>query len=219
LQLESAPPLSTWVSHFLVSSHVIEAVPTGPDGLFVLDSLPRGRIRVVAGRPPAHISLVLVSNGAASSDPILARAPDFRFEASSLLPGPYELRAASTDVYLKGITRSGQITPLTTIDLAPGAVEKLELVAGADLARIEGTARQMDTQGPVAHAVIVLAGNGRPRLEQADQNGHFVFGKVVPGRYQIGAREELHTDSNPAPPMEALTVPSAGQVKIDLAVP
>ena len=152
-----------------------------------------GIVRVVSGDSPARFRLIFSSVEGRDSRSIRVAAPDFHFEIPDLPPGTYDIRAAASDVYLKGIASGNNVLPTRNISVSSGGLTKLEILAGADYAKVSGRVSRRGG-GALPHARVALDGASRVRSQQADQNGVFLFMRVVPGEYRICAWSDLRPE-------------------------
>ena len=168
--------------------------PTGFSGVLKFESAngpPEIQIRASSGETWRPFSAV-------------AKAPDYRFEITNLVPGTYRLEVGwggrgfirgreSGDFFLRGIRRGSEITPAREITLPEGKVEQLELVVSNEFSRVYGRVKAAaetatgDALRKGAQFQVGLSGPGGFRAAQADQHGRFNFDRVVPGEYKICA--------------------------------
>lgn len=108
-------------------------------------------------------------HGAASRSATTDTGGSFRFE--QLAPGEYEL-AVQKAGYLDSVHR--------TVRLQPGAVTETVVIDLTPLGAIEGAVLE-EAGKPLAGVSVNLGGVSHV----TDTNGHFAFGDVVPGSYQV----------------------------------
>ena len=118
---------------------------------------------------------------------------EHNFEIEGLVPGSYRLEARSSEAYVKGVRREGQVSHGREVDLSPGP-NRLDILIAADHGRIYGTVREPGTRRPLPHARVALAGGNGKVSVRADQGAYFQFEKVIPGEYRICAWADILVD-------------------------
>jgi hypothetical protein len=171
--------------------------PIGPTGF-------AGVLRIEGGKPPEELRIYASSKDGWSSRGAPVKAPDYRFELTDLHPGTYDLRVASErrsrafvnareEFYVRGIRNGSEITPARNLEVTEGGVRQIELVISDEFANVTGIVRARDGSGAGttvqqgAQFHVGLSGPSGLKTVQADQNGQFSFGQIVPGEYKICA--------------------------------
>jgi hypothetical protein len=168
--------------------------PTGFSGVLRFES---------PGGPP---EIQVRASGSENWQPssAVAKAPDYRFELTRLLPGTYSLEIGlgnrgfvrgreSGDFFIRGIRRGTEIRPARELTVSEGKVEQVELVISSEFSRVYGRVKAAVEPGTAsairkgAQFQVGISGPGGFRAVQADQNGQFEFDRTVPGEYRICA--------------------------------
>jgi hypothetical protein len=147
-----------------------------------------GTLEIDAGTLPAGARIRFTSRDGFGYRWTRVHGAERQFDLSGLRPGAYRVEADSAQFYVKGIKIAGSMQPPDEVILSPG-VNHLTVVAAADQSQVFGIVRNLKTAQlvPVPHARVALQGDRGEHLVQADQAGHFLFGKVIPGEYRICA--------------------------------
>jgi Carboxypeptidase regulatory-like domain len=115
---------------------------------------------------------------------------------ASLMPGSYEIRLQSNDLYPKSINVKGVSFAGGLLDVRDGREAELSIVAARGLTKVNGTA--MREGRPVSGAMILLvpqnSANGNVAIprDQSDSDGTFTLRQVYPGRYLLLAIDHGH---------------------------
>jgi hypothetical protein len=197
-----------------------DAVPVGVleiesdlSGL-VLKPLPptgfSGVLQFEAAGAPEQVQITASSRDGLRPSTALAKAPDYRFEMTNLIPGTYNLslgltsrgpsrvrgpRREGSEYFVRGIRRGSEIAPAREIELTEGKVDEVQLVISNEFSHVSGRVKAApagETGGPIRNGSQFQVGLSGPdgfRAVQADQNGEFSFDRVVPGEYRICAWE------------------------------
>jgi uncharacterized protein (DUF2141 family) len=112
----------------------------------------------------------------------------------------FDIQGLPADAYIKSAVY-GEKDALGGFDLArTGGNEKLEIVVGANAARVSGVVR--DEKGKTLDGVVILIPDPpQPQraslyqLAQADETGRFQFQGLRPGKYRLYAWEEFEDGS------------------------
>ena len=132
---------------------------------------------------------------------------DGSFLVFNLSPGSYRISTwgGPADTYLKS-ARLGDIDALRGLDIRPGQpAGQLELVLGANAARVEGVVTD-DQNQPLPGVQVWIIPDSRRRAETrlfrgatTDQKGRFLLRSLAPGEYQLFAWEDLEPGAEQDP--------------------
>jgi hypothetical protein len=166
-----------------------------------------GRIRV-EGTAPASLKGLTVtlmspeSYGGFGSKPLDG---DLTFKLENVYRDRYYVSASPLPdgYYLKAV-RAGSVDALAAgLDLTGGAAPPLDIVIGANAARVTGVVRSDDPQRAVAGSTVALIPQEKERRGResyykttpAGDDGRFAFRDVPPGEYKLFAWEEVESDA------------------------
>jgi len=152
-----------------------------------------GSVEVEAGSVPAAAVLRFASRDGFGYRMTSARGAGRQFELEGLRPGKYRIEADSTQFYVKEIKAAADVLSPEEVDFSPG-LNRLTVVAAADHGEVSGLVIDSRTGQPISHARVALHGNRGKYSVQADQAGHFLIGKVIPGDYRICAWTNVASD-------------------------
>ena len=160
----------------------------------------KGRLHPIGGAPLPPRGVHFSSHDGFGDRWARVNRADASFEVEDLVPGSYTVRTRSSEVYVKGVRRGSRIASPDGVRLSSGT-NRLDVVVAADHARVYGTVRKPQTSAPLPHAGVALDGRSGKNLVQADQQGRFLFEKVIPGEYRICAwadisPEDVDDDTN-----------------------
>lgn len=160
----------------------------------------KGKLHLTGGAPLPPRGVQFFSHDGFGDRWARVRRADAGFEVEDLVPGSYSVRTRSSEVYVRGVRRGNRIVSPDGITLSTGT-NRFDVVVAADHARLHGTVRKPQTSAPLPHAGVALDGRGGKNLVQADQQGRFLFEKVIPGEYRICAwadisPEDVDDDTN-----------------------
>ncbi len=186
-----------------------------------------GVVELQGGTAPPQFRLRLVSNDGLGARLFSIKPEDPRFELHDLLPGSYRIEAASSLFYVKGVRQGADLASASDVAVSSGS-QRLSIAVAADYSHVYGTIREPSGRRPLPHAWAAVDGADGKVLVKADQQGRFVFGKIVPGEYRICAWADIQPyEVEDEASWEAagcaenlIQVPPDSQVEIDLrAVP
>ena len=151
----------------------------------------QGTLRITSGRTPPWLHVFFQSNDGLGKRGVRVDNTEPRFQVSGLVPGSYRIQVSSSDLYIKGVTRTGDPVPANKVAIAAGE-NTLEIILAGDPGRVYGTIREPGAgRRPLPLARVAIKGSRGLRSGQADQTGRFQFDKVVPGEYQICAWADI----------------------------
>lgn len=142
-----------------------------------------GANKVVMSQINAQLNPVFGLPGAYS----VQAQDDGSFTFKSVLPGLYRLRMNAPNAFLKSARIGNDDVTDRPIDLSSGAAGTLTLVAGTNMAKIQGTAPPGDMVWlqELGDDEEVWSTRGGP----ADANGQFILDGIAPGKYLIVSSE------------------------------
>ena len=173
-------------------------------------------------RPPPELRIRMTHRNQLQTAEVAAQAPDYRFAAADLWPGPYTFQVvAPANFYWK------KAAPEATVPEGGAATVELEPAMGLGL--VSGKVKAPGGSGQIQpHARVALARAGTPPAEvrtvQTDQQGGFSIPDVLPGEYLLGAWPRLDANAPYAPEfwnragkgVKRFTVEPGAEVEIDL---
>jgi protocatechuate 3,4-dioxygenase beta subunit len=133
---------------------------------------------------------------------------DGSFQLKDVADGGYVLHISLMEQgwFVKSARQAGEDVYQKGVQLEKGAsAGSLEIVLSSDGARLEGSVTDKDHDQPIAGARVQLKlepqtpyNRGRGRIINTDQNGHFTFDSLPPGKYRLVARLPSATPEVPA---------------------
>ncbi len=201
-------------------------VQTDTDGITLQPIQPAtalGSLEVAAGALPPGAVLRFTSKDGFGSRWARVRGAQRQYELTGLRPGAYRVETDSAEFYVKGIKTAGETGSPDGVILSPGP-NRLTVLAAADQAQVLGTVLGPEQGRPLPYARIALSGDRGKYTVQADQAGHFMFGKVIPGEYHICAWtniapervDDAVTWEKTGCQLTAVTIDPFGRVEIDI---
>lgn len=168
-----------------------------------------GALQFESAGGPEQVQITASSRDGLRPFTALAKAPDYRFAMTNLIPGTYNLSIGLTsrgrgrvrglgrqgpEYFIRGVRRGSDLAPAREIELTEGKVEEVQLVVSNEFSRVSGRVKAApgETGGTIrkgSQFQVGLSGPSGYRAVQADQNGRFNFDRVVPGDYRICAWE------------------------------
>ncbi len=187
--------------------------PSPPTGV-------RGRVAFADGEKSSlNIRIYPKGTEPGAWDYLRVEGPDYTFEHSGLPPGEYSASLRPGDRYLvEGYT----------FTVHPGSMTDLEMAVSSEFAKVRGTVRLARGGGQSsrpagAHFLVGLRGGRGSFSSPADENGVFVFNKVIPGEYRIAAWSDPDTDvsdeevwAETASAVRTITVEAGFEMEVDL---
>ena len=146
-------------------------------------------LRVDAEPPPRFLQINLVSTEGLGVRRIRVDPSAPRFSIDGLPSGRYRAELSVEDLYLRDITQSEAATP--EVKVSAGGSE-LELVLASNFGRVSGVIVD-STRERLPHGAAAVEGPRGLHVALADQNGFFLFERLVPGDYRVCTwRGETH---------------------------
>ncbi len=136
------------------------------------------------GIPPP---IIVRSEGLDTRRAIPGGPPGYQFSDDRYAPGIYSVSLGTTsDVYLKSIEIDGVEVEGREIEVPRGRVIEARFVVSGAMASVSGQVKRA-AEGGEGPFRVGLKSEIASYSVQADQAGRFVFAKVPPGEYRIGA--------------------------------
>ena len=160
----------------------------------------RGRIEIHDRISGASPSILLYSEQLNSSKIVTGGQPGYEFRDDNYAPGSYQVSLRTPkDLYLKSIQVEGAEVEGREIKIPRGRVLETTFVVSGAMASVSGQVKpaREGGEGPFR---VGLKGDADSLSVQTDQAGRFVFERVAPGAYRIGAwaragEKELKSES------------------------
>ncbi len=122
--------------------------------------------------------------------------PDGTFKIENVWPGTYVLSISGEGEYVKSIQYGGQEVLGAPVVLT-GSAAQVEILVSTGAGRVGGSVHSSDSDANISGLQVALASES-PRLDRAglqlaktDQDGHFSFTNVPPGKYYAFATAEV----------------------------
>ncbi len=133
---------------------------------------------------------------------------DGSFQLKDVVDGSYVLHVFPVEQgwFVKSARQGGEDVYQKGVQVEKGAsAGRLEIVLGSDGAQLEGSVTDKDHDQPIAGAQVRLKfdpetpyNRGHGHIINTDQNGHFTFDSLPPGKYSVVARLPSATPEVPA---------------------
>lgn len=151
-----------------------------------------------AAKTANYIVSMFPENGIVYSDPNVTPDKEGNFTVKDLSPGRYQISVSglADGTYLKSVRLGAQEMPPDGIDLSSGIAGELNVIVATGAGQIEGTIS--NEEGKAAGGSVTLVPEPAApgyrhlyRIISPDQNGHFTFENLPPGKYRISGWEEI----------------------------
>ena len=189
--------------------------PAPPSGV-------RGRITFADGKKvDLPIQIRRTGNEAGVFEFLPVAGPDYTFKHSGLPAGEYVASLRGRERYL---------VENYTFTVQAGSMTELDLTVSSEFAKVRGTVRLARGSNQAArpagsHFLVGLSGDRGSFSSAADENGGFVFDKVIPGEYRIAAWSDPNTNvsdeavwKKAASAVRTITVEAGFEMDVDLTV-
>ncbi len=154
--------------------------PLPPTGL-------KGRIIHIEASLGKPVILGLQGESGAFSQIRIPIADDDKFSSQQVLPDRYTVRSYGRDYFVQAVHEDGKPWADNSVDLGIGQVRDVEILLSRDFAQVGGRVKNAEDASAGAFYRVALRGRNGVTSVQADQDGQFLFERVIPGEYEICA--------------------------------
>jgi hypothetical protein len=174
-----------------VADHDVDGVVISFVGLSRLNGVVRFASRWQGAIPgETVVSLQRAADGSSGLPSAVSR--DGEFALKYLAPGRYtaKVRVESEDLKVQAVRLDGAEIGVSEIEVKPGMVGKIEVIAINELGQLEGVVKTNAGEA-AAGTMVWLSRESQPkepvRSSHTDSAGHFLIRNVAPGAYQANA--------------------------------
>ena len=177
-----------------------------------------GRFELDAEGEVRSADAVLIPHDGGPPAPLYAADPDRTFHQGGVYPGRYRLSARSRNWFLAGAELGGE--PVNPGDLSIASnIDSLVIRLSDRFARIEGRIRASQTSDAAPRFLVTLSHGDEEEVRPTDQNGGFLFDRLVPGDYSICARPSDAPRDSPCALERSFPVEAGAQIELALTLP
>jgi hypothetical protein len=149
---------------------------------------------------------------------LYARGPEREFRQEGFYPGFYRVSARGREWFLTGVELHGEPCDPERVPIT-SSVDDLVIRLSDHFARVEGLIRSTASLAASARFTVTLTSGDRKEIRPTDQNGKFVFERLVPGDYQICARRSDAPGDSPCAIERRFPAEAGSEVELDLSAP
>lgn len=237
--IESVPPGSYDVEvldgryHLAVATIPVEVKASDVNGIkFVLPSRfeLKGTVRLLGSEDAIFSGMEVTASdvrGMMGQPYIAPVQPDGTFQLAAVWPGKYFVNVSIKDQedYVKSILYDGAEVLGLPMDLAANAGETLQVILAKGAGQVEGTVQTAEKDKLGGYNVVLISERGA-LFSAADQNGHFSFKGIAPGRYRAFASSGAEPGLWQSPEFSSqfsdkgveVDLPESGHVQIQVPV-